>query len=1546
MPVDKARANTPSSSFSITCDDGSGAILDILSLSPIQGMSLLKCGWGNGAELSIYDVLFENITQVSSPLISATTNADVVLSSSFFRNIETTHCLVEVTDGGRCSVGRSLFRSISRSAGEGAAAIDVAGCRSCELDKVTFSHCVSKEGKAGAVMVIVSDPNSLSFRVSFLNNRGRDENCAHDMFLTGFDPALLRTSFYSGVTSFSDFPQVIDGSPSPPTIDVYQYPSFFDNDVPYGFASSTYPILFLLDFPFIDIHQVVSRIDWLDISIRSKLDIPVTIPPLSFEKCDLSISGYSKTVIQPFECPPHTTGPLFAVSGKARLSLQSLFHQLKSSITEPLITITSEGVVEISLCVFTSDGGLHSTPLVRSSSSSLTVYDTSVSNMAFADHSCFEFDGGSVKLLPDRDFNSVVIANITTTGDGAVLNCRNAFVELTKAHIFDCHARNGGVAFFEECHTINVNRMLATHCSAESRGGAFCIHSFDRNSDINLQPTLIECSAELGGGMFLDVSRFSSLTLTHPGYVDLLSINVPATMFSNCVAVKGAGVFFDGDWLHVGSVQFESLPMSNGGPFICGQDLFFTKSVAESFTHFGELMENLTERSWSMSTRSSDDGSPFKQIEVEGHPEWSRNLDLPKIVLIASDSPTYQSVFEKESKSSSINDYLPLLHLKDENFEYLQIPIFLQHKVFFDQTGVVREQSILLTPETSTDPVPPSTFSFGSNGRKNDRFFLRLAKEGHVEISNVAFVWEADLGLCEVVDGSGTAKMSSCNVTLNVALSRPLLSCSAGTLVISQCTFTATDQSQLTVPLICSSPLSSSTSNSATDQMRIEMEEVEFSNLNVDGSVDGVVQIEGADSLRLKNVDFSNVKNGTSDAVRIFVMGAGLDQAIEQVRDSGFPARQSELAGLYKSLDISEPLTSNYRSPTLLLYLNAFDGETVVVSGTEKDGMWCGEADFPCRSVNEADKHLKHALPSTIEVQTSAVLHSELDLTHDITKIASGSGEKGRVDVSKEGCLINQADTHTHSLTLDSLVFSLTSDRTKTLLVSRSGSLIVTGCSFTSSSSALTSKLVEVSGGSVELTKVDLSSISFSSTLLSFSSFVSVGLQNVTHKSCSPHTLMSFDGKDTSSSIVEMRNCDFKGISSSESNTESLCEWDTGLVALNNCSFVGFSSSFSHISQGALLVVDSVVTLKQNHFEVNGPRHSSFPSLNWNVGCFGKSEIELASSSSTELTSISNWISTSDECVVKRGDSSIVAHPFFVPTLSIENCSSQLDKKTKNFGVTISGSTLIPCGLVFVVEEMTNKAEGKNVTIPVSSSFTTLHNETCISLTLPESSFSKLDARVAWNAFIAFENDGRTDSFIFKRTAKENRAEAFGKTLPWLIPLIVSICVLILIAVVVICLCRRRRPTDEATKMSEMKEEDAVQIDEKADDEQGTQLGVHVNEVVDPLSKHSIVNTLPVNPQSSAVPSSVGLMEALRCGSKLEMTVVREQDSLYNILHVRKEKQTTIVKRVIERQLALGLEALATGSLNASILTALTSHWVMFDSNGNVQAFEWWDQNR
>ncbi|KAK2957920.1 hypothetical protein BLNAU_7096 [Blattamonas nauphoetae] len=506
----------------------------------------------------------------------------------------------------------------------------------------------------------------------------------------------------------------------------------------------------------LDLSRAVSQSEMLYIIFRTKSEEPVTIKPLSIEARSLYITGYSELVLQPILSPPQTKGNLFTVSDEAYLTLTSLFHQFKSSTTEPLIIVCSGSWVRLEYSAFTSDDGVHSAPLVHSSSSTLFVDDTSVYNFTFAGQSCFECDGGSFKLEHASYSTSAVVVNITTTGDGAVVNSRNADVNLYQVHLFDCHARNGGVAFLQKCQDVYVRDMQALRCSAEGKGGAFFIHSVDATADITLKPTLIDCSAEHGGGMFLDMSHFKSLTLSHQGYADILQQNLTVNMLSNCFAQTGARIFFDGDWSDVGTVSFGSLPMSNGGPLVSGHDLFFSQSLSESFPDLELLLQNLTEQSWSMSTLASDD-DPFKQVVVEGRPELSRNLDCPKIVLIASDSPTYQCISDKLSKSSSLSDYLPLLHLKDENNEYRQIPIFLQHTVYFYQTGVVTEQSILLTPETLTDPAQLSTLSLGYDYWEEDRFFLRIEK-----------------------GGQGTAKISSCSIILDIAMSRQFISCSAG----------------------------------------------------------------------------------------------------------------------------------------------------------------------------------------------------------------------------------------------------------------------------------------------------------------------------------------------------------------------------------------------------------------------------------------------------------------------------------------------------------------------------------------------------------------------------------------------------------------------------------------------------------------------------------------------------------------------------------------------------------------------------------------------
>ncbi|KAK2961957.1 hypothetical protein BLNAU_3013 [Blattamonas nauphoetae] len=778
---------------------------------------------------------------------------------------------------------------------------------------------------------------------------------------------------------------------------------------------------------------------------------------------------------------------------------------------------------------------------------------------------------------------------------------------------------------------------------------------------------------------------------------------------------------------------------------------------------------------------------------------------------------------------------------------------------------------------------------------------------------------------------------------VKIDLTRSLVVCSAGTLIITQSAFTSTGSDvSINCPLVASSPLSpvsSLFSNSATESLKVEMDTVAFSNLKVDGNVDGVVHFEGADNLHLKKVSFVSVLCGSEEAVRIVVVGWDVGGVIEYDAESGFPKRGTGFDELYKSLDLSAPLSSVYRTATLLLYFHRTTAETISVSSEGRDGIWCGDSTFHCLSLNEADVHLQPAYPSRIVVGMGAVLNSELDLTQDLTEIKAMGGEKSRVDVLRDGSLVNQADTLTHSLTLDTLVFSLSAGRTTSLLVSRGGKLTLTSCSFTSSdSSALTSKLVEVSGGTVELNKVDLSSISFSSALLSFSSFVSVGLQNVSHRSCSSHSLMSFEGGSSTESAIEMRDCVFKGEPTpapSSNEDDSLCEWESGLIAIENCSFEGFYTTFSQLPLGALGVIDSHVSLKTSQFELNGPRVSSFPSLSWNIACTGSSVIELDSSSSDQITS--HWISASDLCVVKRSDESQISEPFFIPTLSLDACSSTYSSKTKDYSVVISGMSLIPCGLSLIVFEVNNITEGKSLPFVLPSSFASHHNDTSIYLELPASSFKGLDAKFAWNASLRFGKDGRTSSFRMKRTDKEIRAEAMGKTLPWLIPLIVSISVLLLVAVVLIILCCRRKGKT-TQNMSEMKEQDAIQIEEeKIDVEQETRQGVHVNDAKDPLSTHPKEDTKkPDNIPSSSFDHFENLVEALHCGQRLEMRVVREQDTLYNILHVFPEKKNTIVKSVISRQLALGLMKVAETSMNATVLTHLSSHWVMFDSTGSV----------
>ncbi|KAK2944696.1 hypothetical protein BLNAU_20389 [Blattamonas nauphoetae] len=193
-------------------------------------------------------------------------------------------------------------------------------------------------------------------------------------------------------------------------------------------------------------------------------------------------------------------------------------------------------------------------------------------------------------------------------------------------------------------------------------------------------------------------------------------------------------------------------------------------------------------------------------------------------------------------------------------------------------------------------------------------------------------------------------------------------------------------------------------SNKAWSDLKIERDDVAFSDLLADASVSAIVSIDGAISIRLSRVNFANVKKSPSseDAVRISVRGWDLSNVITSKQESGFPSIHSDESSLSQSLDLNEPSESRFSSPTLLVYLWFYSNSQIFVGSDGRDIASCGGSFTSCHSLDEADRHLVHANPSEIEVGDEAQLERELDLTQDNTLITA-RGDSCDVRVLRKG---------------------------------------------------------------------------------------------------------------------------------------------------------------------------------------------------------------------------------------------------------------------------------------------------------------------------------------------------------------------------------------------------------------------------------------------------------------------------------------------------------------------------------------------------------------
>ncbi|KAK2960687.1 hypothetical protein BLNAU_4342 [Blattamonas nauphoetae] len=1542
-----------SSSFSLILDTSGAVTLTDLDLVPLTGAPIVKST--ADASLYMYNLRmagvdgislapfvfsagtatfsfchFDSLSSMECSLISISDAAFVDIQNSLFHQIESSSSVVSVVDG-RLTLNYVIFRHLTRTSGLGGAALDCDNAASLTI-RAQFSSCHSKTGLCGAIHLNVTDQSTIhSFHALFYLNRGRDGSDAHDIHLSTITVDDF-SKFDGFLSSISLSPQIVDDNGGISSLQPLSSLYVFDGSDIFNQIGCYEESLTQSDVEALDLSAIIGETGDVNLTLYTKRGEMTSIRPVECSGGSIKIQSSKYSLSSPLTQSSKTDGTLFSMRSSSYLTVSFCILILTTKQTDPMITIDSTSTLQLSNSIISSDGGLSNRAFCQSEGS-ITISNASIVSMTFSTHSCIETTGGSLTIMVGSSHILSCVTNLSTSGNGALVNAKDTYVSIGGIPMTDCHAANGGAIFVQNC-AVYINYCSFFRCSAIHKGGAVCVENQnDQTQSVQVSfQQIVDCSADFGGGLYICNEGATYVSIGGSYWmIFMTSFSYPAV--SGCRARKGSGAYIDGNFT-TSQFLFSAQKYFNNS-FAEGSDLFFSKRFADTHPNMTELLSNLCTNIFSLSGRSFDDDGQYRHIEVEGFPQLSRNFPPPTMEVSESDSPSEPPTMPgPQLYFNSLSYYLPYIHTQTDTGEYLPIPINLMSTLFFFETGTVTRQAIvLMMSKNEWNPVETVEVQHGQGLIESGIPFVEVADEGSMEFSMTKFEWTIDNHLCRLVSRSAHSSITGCEFTIQLSMSTPLVECESGTLIITSSSFSM--QALVTDifhPIVFSSSSSSHASNGKS-RIEIEMSDVSFHDVTVQAGAAGVVVLGDADRIRLDRVRFVTVLNTEGqNGTRIVVRGRNLANVIEYVPNSEFPSRGGDEDDLYESLDEDEAVGSPFHSPTLLLYLSFFSAQSVFVHSIGREEMWCGDVTFPCASLDEADLHLSSDLLCTITVVDVAQLKGEVDPRQDKTEIVSKGGDKSRVDVWESGRLVNEAANLAHSLHLDSLAFSLSSDRSVALLESRSGMLTVTSCSF-SSSSPLHSKLLEVTGGSVKISDVDISSVAFSDTLLSFSQFSNVNVSSLAHRECSAGTLLSFEGNGKSASRVELQNCAFEGKNEkSPQNDNSLCFWTSSLIEIVSCSFESSLSTYSHLSQGGLHVVSSAVKMIGGESVGNNALSTAFPSLQRNVLCEKESLIELGTD---PLKTSSLWISTDSECVVKRNNGSVVSNTFFIPTLTVKSCSSLFDKKTETFRLELNGTLLIPCGLTLVVSENTSSSNTEPVRISLSTERTTEWTETSLRMEVKLSEFEGLGEKREWVGHVEFGETGRTEAFSLKLSSKQAQSLAMQKTLPWLIPLIVSLVALVLLVLLLWICCRRRKATHLKEK-AEMQEQDALPVeDEKLEILDPTNENAQAQSLIDSMTAASMKNSSHENDGTmSSVPSQASLVEALVCGHKLDLSIVREQDTLYNALHV--EKSLMAPKCVVRRQLALGLMKVAQANRSVDILKKLSSHWVMFDGHGNV----------
>ncbi|KAK2960864.1 hypothetical protein BLNAU_4261 [Blattamonas nauphoetae] len=317
----------------------------------------------------------------------------------------------------------------------------------------------------------------------------------------------------------------------------------------------------------------------------------------------------------------------------------------------------------------------------------------------------------------------------------------------------------------------------------------------------------------------------------------------------------------------------------------------------------------------------------------------------------------------------------------------------------------------------------------------------------------------------------------------------------------------------------------------------------------------------------------------------------------------------------------------------------------------------------------------------------------------------------------------------------------------------------------------------------------------------------------------------------------------------------------------------------------------------------------------------------------------SAWMDAS-ECSVDAKQS-IKTSPLFVPTLNSTESTVETDKNGKQT-VKVVGKTLMPCGLLLEVFEWdsSKNVEGKSELVDLSTSTATHWNETKIMIPFSAGDVAELNRKMEWRGRLVFGNGLRTSNWMVVSGLSSGNKSLGGVGSKWWIAVIISLsCALLVSVMIVVCVCLRRKRHSTRNEHLKNEEMSPAQIEEDEKMEEPDSITDQSNSAITsvPSAKDKHGNSFGETRFGSeeVIARGQSCVEVIVCNEKMERSVALETDTLFNALH-NGHSPRFVEKGKVGSGIARGLVRLVEMKVMADVLTRLSPHWVLFDTNDRV----------